>query len=159
MPVTAEDFMNVPPASLAAPAGCIRATILNRKGGGMTTIFPLDAIPDYMDGVRSALDLENDDPGEVMKMIASTVKKNRVDDEDAPLIGLLTLWVAKQFDRGMSNAIDVIAEATGRVALLAQERKGPTALRPTWNFLVGVEKGTVEGVPVPHPAKTLGGNP
>ena len=152
MTATAADFLKVPPASVAAPKGCIRVTILNRKRGGLTTIFRLDDIPLYMEGVTSAIDLENDDPAEVMKVVASSVKKGRIDDVDAPFIGLITLWVAKHFDRGISNAIDILTEATGRVVLLARERKGPTAIRATWDFRVGVETGVNEGRPVGHPS-------
>ena len=144
------DFFQVPPAAGAAPAGCIRITILNRHKRGLTLVYRLDDVPRFLEGVGATIDLESDTPTEIMKAVAGAVKGGRISEEDAPMVGILALYVARKSDDGLAKAIDIVAEATGRAALLIRERKSPTALRASWEFLVGVEKGTNELSPVGH---------
>lgn len=141
-------FFNVPPAAGAAPKDCIRVTSLSRKGEGSTTVFRLDAIEDRLMRLNRYIDLESDKPSDLMRGVGKLLKARNLPDDERQIMALTTYWCAKQSNPDLKRVIDLIAQATGRVALLARESKGPTALHPTWSFAVGVERGTNELRPI-----------
>jgi hypothetical protein len=150
------DFLQVPSASVAAPKGCIRITVINRKRQGISAVFRLEDVEQYMLMVKDSIVPCLDTPVHLTMQIASVINAGRVADEDAPLVALMALWVARENEgKPLREAIDTIARATGRVALQLREVKPRE-----WTFLVGIEKGTREGTPIAqYPQRAGFGSP
>ena len=152
LPQDISDLLHVPTASIAAPDGCVRVTVLNRKRKGITVVFRLQDIEEYMRVFSESLVPCLNTPVQITMSIAEVLDAGRVSDEDAPFVALMALWVARENEKTpLKEIMGIIAKATGRVALQLREVKARE-----WTFLAGIEKGTREGTPVAHYPKWRG---